>query len=76
MKINNHIKDGRLEIYIKPNKQKNNIILNEKVTIELNAIPEDGKANHELLKYLKKLTKKQWRIVSGLKSRKKILELI
>lgn len=76
--INYYIKDGKLKVFVKPNKSKNNIIYgdNNELIIELNAQPEDNKANTELLKFLKKQTKKQWKIISGFKSRNKVLELI
>jgi uncharacterized protein len=37
--------------------------------------PIDGKANENLIKVLKKYTKKQVRIVSGFTSRKKVIEM-
>ena len=41
----------------------------------LNSLPEDGKANLELLKLLKKYFKKEVKIKSGFNSRKKIIEI-
>ena len=38
--------------------------------------PIDGKANEELVKILKKYFKKQVRVVHGLKSREKIVEIM
>lgn len=76
---NNYINNNRISVYIKPNKPENKIIGYDKdknaLIIEINSIPEDGKANKGLLKFMKKLTKRQWKIVSGYKSRKKILEI-
>ena len=43
--------------------------------ISIKARAEDNKANIELMKFLSKTTKKKARIVSGLRSREKIVEL-
>ncbi len=44
--------------------------------IRLKAVPEDGKANDELLRFLEEETGKRWEIVGGWTSmRKKIISL-
>lgn len=43
--------------------------------VSIKARAEDNKANIELMKFLSKTTKKKARIVSGLRSREKIIEL-
>ena len=41
--------------------------------IRLKAVPEDGKANEELLKFLEKETGKKWEIIAGwTRSRKSV----
>jgi len=57
---------------------KNEIICFENGAYRLNikASPEKGEANKEIVKFLSKLLKKQVRIVSGLKSKEKIIEVI
>ena len=43
--------------------------------IQIKAKPEDNKANIELIKFLSKSLKKKVRIVSGFKSKEKIVEI-
>jgi len=47
----------------------------ETLLVEIKSIPEKGKANKEIVKELKKYFKKQIKIVSGLKSKEKIVEI-
>ena len=39
--------------------------------IRLRAVPEDGKANEELLRYLEEETGKKWEIISGFMNQRK-----
>ena len=49
---------------------------NEKVLyVEIKSNPEKGQANKEIVKELKKFFKSEIRIVSGFKSKKKIVEI-
>ena len=70
---------GIISVAVKPNSSCTEIVsFDEKeklLKINLKAKPQGNKANTELVKFLKKLTKKQVRIKSGLKSRKKIVEI-
>lgn len=63
---------------VKPNSLKNQILGfdNEKkaLIVRISARPEDNKANAELVKFLSKEMKQKFRIVSGFKSREKLLE--
>jgi uncharacterized protein (TIGR00251 family) len=43
--------------------------------IRLKAVPEDGKANEELLKFLEKETGKKWEIIGGWTSTRKTLRI-
>lgn len=68
----------RLAIHVKP-RQPETKILEEKdgiLKIAVRAVPENGKANVELLKFLKKHFKMDVRLVSGATSRKKVVELL
>jgi len=47
----------------------------ERIRIHLKSAPESNKANLELIRELKKLLKAEVRIVAGLSSRKKILDI-
>ncbi len=70
--------DKKLKIVVKANSQKTNIVGfdREKNALKVNvhAQPEKGKANAEIIKYFSKLTKKKVEIVSGLKSKTKMLK--
>ncbi len=63
---------------VKPNSNKQEIIKINKAEykISLEERAEDNKANRELLKLLKKYFNKEARIIKGLKSRNKIVELV
>ncbi|MEM4271267.1 MAG: DUF167 domain-containing protein [Candidatus Pacearchaeota archaeon] len=77
MEINNYIKDNKLKVIVKPNSRKSEIIGfddNKKaLRISVKSPAEKGKANVELIKFVSKLLKKKVVIVSGLKSREKII---
>ena len=66
-----------IEVKVKTNCGKNKIILkNDKYFVELNAKPKNNEANIELIKFLSKEFKKRLRIVRGLKSRKKLIDVV
>lgn len=66
----------RINIIVKPNSKKNEIIKEDKILKVLIRKPaENNKANIELIKFLTKHYKKKIRIISGLNSRKKTIEL-
>ncbi len=69
------IKDDLLSVLVKPNSSKTEIIGfddNKKLLrIAVSAVPDKGKANQELIKFLRKSTKRKCEIVSGKKSREK-----
>lgn len=75
MNINDYIKNNSLKILVKPNSKKNEILEynNQKLKVAIKAPPEKGKANLEVIKFFNKLTKKQTRIIKGLKSKEKLL---
>ncbi len=75
--IENFIKNGILEVVIKPNAKKTEVVgeINGVVKIAVKSPPENGKANQELVKFLSKILKKQVKIVSGFTSKQKILKV-
>ncbi len=70
----------KFKVIVKPNSKENKIIGFNKDSntyrIQIKAKPEDNKANIELIKFLSKSLKKKVRMVSGFKSREKIVEII
>jgi len=73
------IQSNKFKAIIKPNSKENKIIEfnreNNIFRINIKAKPEDNKANIELIKFLSKSLKKKVRIVSGFKSREKVVEI-
>lgn len=74
------IQDNKFKIIVKANSKKNKINGYDKeknaYRISIAAKPENNKANIEIIKFLSKLLKKKVRIISGLKSKEKIVEVI
>tara|TARA_B110001454_G_scaffold219200_1_gene251812 strand:- start:39781 stop:40095 length:315 start_codon:yes stop_codon:yes gene_type:complete len=76
------IKDkvATLAIYVQPNARKTEFekIHDDQIKIKVNAPPEDGKANDEIVRYIAKffsLRKNQVEIISGHLARKKRIAL-
>ncbi|RKX65520.1 MAG: YggU family protein [Tenericutes bacterium] len=71
------VKNNRLAIIAKPNASKTAVLGYDKaraaVRIAIAAPPDDGKANAELLKFLKKELGKECELISGKTGRKKIV---
>ncbi len=71
--------EGKIKVIVKPNSAKNEILEYDEekkaYKVAIKAAPEKGKANMELIKFFKKLTKKEVEIISGSRSRKKVLLL-
>ncbi len=67
-----------LKVIVIPNAAKTEIVEQKKdyLKIRLKAVPAKGKANEELLKFLKKKLKIKARIVKGSRNREKILEIL
>lgn len=68
-----------LKIKLHPNSSQEKIeeiIKDKEYEVWIKEKPVEGKANEELIKVLKKYFKKQVKIVHGLKSRDKVVELI
>ncbi len=79
MNVNEYIKDNRLKIIVKTNSPKTEIIGYDEdrtvLRVNVNAVPENNKANIEIVKFFKKLLKKQVKMVSGFKCREKVIEI-
>jgi uncharacterized protein (TIGR00251 family) len=71
--------NSRLNVVVKPNSSKTEIVKwdeDKKVLrINVNAKPEHGKANVEVIKFFHKLLKKEVTVVSGLTSHNKVLKI-
>ncbi len=78
MNFNELKNKSSIKIIVKPNSPKNEIKKYDKekgaYRVNINAPPEKGKANIEVIKFFSKLLKKKVSIVKGLKSREKILK--
>jgi uncharacterized protein (TIGR00251 family) len=77
MDIIEYLNDSTLEIIVRPNSSKNEIIgydlARKALKVNIKAPPENNKANIELIKFLSKETKKKVKIISGFTSKKKVL---
>lgn len=78
MDISKHIKNNRLKLSVKPNTKKNEItgIVKDIIKINIKAPAENNKANIEIIKFFAKYLNKKVFIISGLKSKNKILKVI
>ena len=72
------IKNNRVSIRVIPNASKTEVreITTESVKIAVAAPPDKNKANLELIKFFKKEFKLKVQIVSGEKSRSKVVEIM
>jgi uncharacterized protein len=67
----------RITVKVKTNSKKQEIIQEDNsYKVFLKSQPIEGKANEELIKLLSKHFKKKVKIVSGLRGKEKIVELI
>ena len=73
------IRTNKFRIIVKPNSRENKIECFDSqknaYRISIKAKPEGNKANIEVIKFLSKSLKKKLRIVSGLKSKDKRIEI-
>ena len=73
------IKELKFEVIVKTGSNKNEIISFDEIKkayrLNLNAKPIGGEANKELIKFLSKELKKKVRIISGFRSKEKIIEV-
>lgn len=68
---------GKIKLIVKTKANKNEIISFEDNILKLNikAIPMKDEANKEIIKFLHKALKKRITIVSGLKSKEKVIQI-
>ena len=65
-----------INIKVKPNSKKQEVKkVGENYIVNLKSKPEDNKANIELIKLMKKSLGKDIKIIKGLKSKNKIVEV-
>ena len=77
MNIKNHIKDNKLNLKVIPHSSQLKLVEeNSQLKLHLTAVADDNKANLQLIKFFKKEFGWRVRIVSGLKSRNKVLGLL
>ena len=71
------ISGNPFKIIVKPNSAKNEVLGFDKhrdaYRVNIKARAQDNKANVEVVKFLSRLLKKRVRIVSGLRSREKLI---
>jgi len=66
----------RYKIKVIPNAKRDEVIQDgEKITVRVTAPPEKGKANSSATKILSKYFNSKVRIISGEKSREKVIEI-
>ena len=79
MNIDKFVVNNQLKIYVKSNAKKTEIKdyddIRQALKVNVKAPAENNKANIEIIKFFKKLTKKEVKIAKGLKSKEKILRL-
>jgi len=78
VKIDDYIKNNKIEVIVKPNSKSNNLCWDEQkqlLKLDIKAPAENNKANIELIRFLRKLLKKDIKIISGLKNKRKIIQI-
>jgi uncharacterized protein (TIGR00251 family) len=78
MTIKSHINNGILSVHAKPNSPKTEVLgwdeSKKSLKIAVAAVPDKDRANIELLKFLKKETGMKPELVSGTRSREKLVK--
>jgi uncharacterized protein YggU (UPF0235/DUF167 family) len=66
-----------LEVKVKVNCSSNKFYSKDDINfVELNAKPKNNEANRELIKFLSKKFKKRLKIIKGLRSKIKVLDVV
>ena len=74
--LNKYIHNNLLKIKVVPNSSRTELKeINNQLKLYLQAVPEKGKANKEVIKFFKKEYNLKVEIKSGSKSRDKVLRL-
>ncbi|MBI4980435.1 YggU family protein [Candidatus Woesearchaeota archaeon] len=77
MEIGKYVNNGTLALHVTPHSSRNELIEEEgKLKLYLHAPPEKDKANKELLKFFKKELGLKVEIISGLRSREKVVRVL
>jgi uncharacterized protein (TIGR00251 family) len=78
--LEKYAKNNRLCVVVKPNSSKNEIMKwdeNRKgLRVNIAAPPDKDKANKELIHFFSKLLGRKVRIVVGLRSKEKVIEIV
>ena len=76
--IKDYVVDNKVTVIVKPNSKKNEILgfADGRVKIAVAAPADKDKANKELIKFFNKEFKTRIRIIKGIKSREKVLEIV
>ena len=69
------VSDGMLIVKVKPNASATKVVSYSPLKIAVKAVPENGKANVELIRFLTKELKKSVRLVKGATSRTKVFKV-
>jgi uncharacterized protein (TIGR00251 family) len=67
-----------IEVLVKPKSKNSNILFDEEknvYVIHIKSEAENGKANHEVLRLISKISGKSAKIISGATSKKKLIKL-
>lgn len=65
----------RMEIKVNANSRKDEVVEDSVLTVNVRAPPDNNRANIAVIKLLEDYFDRRVRIVSGLKSRKKVIEI-
>ncbi len=77
MEISKFVKNGTMSLHVTPHSSRNELIEEDgRLKLYLHAPPEKDKANKELLKFFKKKLGVRVEIVSGMKSREKVVRVL
>ena len=77
MELVKWIRDGKFRVKVIPNSSKLELIEEENgLKLYLQAVPDKNKANQELIKFFKKKYGLKVEIVSGMRSREKVLRVL
>ncbi|MBW2964993.1 DUF167 domain-containing protein [Candidatus Woesearchaeota archaeon] len=80
MELKDCIKQGKLKVMAKPNAAKTEFLgfdeARQAARISIAAVPDKDKANTELLKFLKKETGMKCELISGARSREKVIRFL
>lgn len=74
------IKESRFNVIVKTKSNSNKLVGFDKekqaYSLNIKAVLEKGQANKEIIRFLSRLSKKQVRIVRGVKNKEKIIEVL